>query len=171
MHFWIIKMEIYCSLSVPKASPTKPASSSKMPCCFSTMKNGQKDSSAIILPCFSLKISGDVFIFTVIEGAYWHERASQVVLVVKNLPANAGDVRDTGSIPGLGRFPAGGHGNPVQCSCLENPMDRRAWWAIVHRVAKSWTQLKQLSCTHGLALRGWKVRNPPNPRAQHSACA
>ena len=94
--------------------------------------------------------------------------ASQVALVVKNLLANAGDVRDTGLIPGLGRFPAGGHGNPLQCSCLVNPMDRRAWWATVHRVAKSWTQL---SCTHGLALREWKVRNPSNPRAQHSACA
>ena len=57
--------------------------------------------------------------------------ASQMALVVKNLPANAGDVRDGGSIPGLGRFPGGGHGNPLQSSCLENPMDRGAWWAIV----------------------------------------
>ena len=57
--------------------------------------------------------------------------ASQMVLVVKNLPANAGDVRDVGSIPGLGRFPGGGHGNPLQNSCLENPMDRGAWWATV----------------------------------------
>ena len=52
---------------------------------------------------------------------------SQVVLVVKNLPANAGDVRDTGSIPGSGRFPEGGHDNPLQYSCLENPMDREAY--------------------------------------------
>ena len=57
--------------------------------------------------------------------------ASQMVLVVKNLPANAGDVRDVGSIPGLGRFPGGGHDNPLQNSCLENPMDRGAWWATV----------------------------------------
>ena len=63
--------------------------------------------------------------------------ASQVVLMVKNSPANAGDVRDTGSIPGSGRFPGGGHGNPLQYSCLENPMDRGAWWAMVHRVAQS----------------------------------
>ena len=69
------------------------------------------------------------------EGAYWHERASQVLLVVRNPPASAGDVRDTGSIPGLGRFPAGGHGNPLQCSCLENPMDRTGR-ATVHRVEK-----------------------------------
>ena len=67
------------------------------------------------------------------------EIASQVALVVKNLPANAGDVRDVGSIPGLGRFPGGGHGNPPQYSCLENPIDREAWWATVHRVAKNWT--------------------------------
>ena len=50
-----------------------------------------------------------------------------------------------GSIPGLGRSPGGGHGNPFQYYCLENPMDRRAWWATVYRVAKSWTRLKQLS--------------------------
>ena len=62
--------------------------------------------------------------------------------VVKNLPDNAGDVRDTGLIPGLGRVPGGEHGNPLQYSCLENLMDRGAWWAMVHRVAKSWTQLK-----------------------------
>ena len=65
----------------------------------------------------------------------WTE-ASQVALVVKSLPANAGDVRDAGSIPGLGRSPGEGHGNPLQYSCLENPMDRGAWWAIIHRVAE-----------------------------------
>ena len=53
--------------------------------------------------------------------------ASQVVLVIKNLPANAGDVRDTGSIPELGRSPGGGHDKPLQCSCLEIPVDRGAW--------------------------------------------
>ena len=57
--------------------------------------------------------------------------------MVKNLPANAGDIRDAGSIPGSGRSPGGGNGNPHQYSCLENPMDRGAWWAIVHEVAKS----------------------------------
>ena len=62
--------------------------------------------------------------------------------MVKNLPANAGDVRDAGLTPELGRSPGGGHGNPLQY-CLENPMDRRAWWATVHRVTKSRTQLKQ----------------------------
>ena len=65
-----------------------------------------------------------------------------MALVVKNLPANAGDIRDAGSIPGLGRSPGEGHSNPLQYSCLENPMDRGAWWAMVHRVADSQTQLK-----------------------------
>ena len=60
-----------------------------------------------------------------------------MVLVVKNTPANAGAVRDVSSIPGWGRSLGGGHGNPLQFSCLENPMDRGAWWATVHRVAKS----------------------------------
>ena len=53
---------------------------------------------------------------------------------VKNLPGNAGDLRDTGLIPGLRRSPGGGHGNPLQYSCLENSMDREAWWATVHTV-------------------------------------
>ena len=59
--------------------------------------------------------------------------------MVKSLPASAGDIRNMGSILGLGRSPGGGNGNPLQYSCLENSMDRGAWWATVHRVAKSWT--------------------------------
>ena len=69
-------------------------------------------------------------------------RASQVALVVKNLSTNAGGVRDKGSIPGSGRSPRGGHGNPLQYSCLENPMDRGALQATVHLVAKSQTPVK-----------------------------
>ena len=72
-------------------------------------------------------------------------RAFQVVLVVKNPPATAGDTRDTGSIPRSGRSPGGGHSNPLHYSCLENPMDRGAWRATVHRVTKNQTWLKQLS--------------------------
>ena len=64
---------------------------------------------------------------------------SQVVLVVKNPPANAGDVRDAGLIPGLGISPGEGNGHPLQYSCLENPMDRGAWGATVHGVTKSQT--------------------------------
>ena len=68
-----------------------------------------------------------------------------MALVVKNQPANAGDVRDSGSIPGWGRSPEGGHGNALRYPCLENPMDRGVWQATAHRVAKSQTRLKQLS--------------------------
>ena len=75
--------------------------------------------------------------------------ASQVVLVVENLSAEAGGIRDRGSVPGLGRSPGGVNGNPLQYSCLESPMDRGAWQAAVHGITKSRTQLKQLStCTH-----------------------
>ena len=65
--------------------------------------------------------------------------ACQVALVVKNLPVKVGDIRDRGSIPGLGRSPGGGPGSPLQYSCLENPTDRGPWQATVHRVAKSST--------------------------------
>ena len=65
--------------------------------------------------------------------------------VVKNPSTNAGDIRGTSSILGLGISPGRGHGNLLQYFCLENPMERGAWWATAHKVAKSWTQLKQLS--------------------------
>ena len=68
-----------------------------------------------------------------------------MVLVVKNPPANTGDLRDAGSIPGSERSPREGNGNPLQYSCLENSMDSGAWQVIVHRVAKSQTRLKRLS--------------------------
>ena len=68
-----------------------------------------------------------------------------MALAIKNPTAKAGDIRDMGSIPGLGRSPGGGHGNPLQYSCLENPMGRGALQATVHRIRKSWTQLRQLS--------------------------
>ena len=74
-------------------------------------------------------------------------RASQLVLVAKNLSANAneGYLRDGGWIPRSWRSPGGGHGNPLQYSCLENPMDRGSYWTMIHRVEKSQTQLKRLS--------------------------
>ena len=62
-----------------------------------------------------------------------------MALVVRNLPANSGDLRDAGSIPGSGRSPGRGNGNPLQYSCLENSKDRGAWHAAVHGVAQSWT--------------------------------
>ena len=69
--------------------------------------------------------------------------------MVKNPPAKAGDSRDMGLIPGLGRSPGGGHGDSLHYSCLENPMDKRVWLATVHGVVKSWTRLSNLACTWG----------------------
>ena len=77
--------------------------------------------------------------FTSFSISLYKDRASQVMLVVKNPPANEGDIKDLGSIPGFGRSPGGGRGNPLQYPSLENPMDRGAWWATVHRGAKSQT--------------------------------
>ena len=68
--------------------------------------------------------------------------------MVKNPPTSAGNIRDSGSIPGSGRSPGGGNGNPLQYSSLENPMDRGAWWAIVHGFAKNWTQLSTHTHMH-----------------------
>ena len=82
------------------------------------------------------------FILTLQECFQW---ALQVAVVLKNLPANAEDQRDMGQ--SLERPPGGGHGNPLQCSCLENPMDRRVRRATAHMTVKSQTQLKRLS-TH-----------------------
>ena len=70
---------------------------------------------------------------------------SQATLAIKDLPANVADIRDAGWIPGSGRSP--GNDNPLQYSCLENPMDRGAWWATVHRFSQSWIQLNDLAHT------------------------
>ena len=94
-----------------------------------------------------------------------YRRASLVAQMVKNLH-KAGD---PGSTPGSGRSPGGGHGNPLQYSCLENPMDRRAWRATVHRAVKSWTQPKGLSrhtpCVRHVSkhLTSIQSRNLHNP--------
>ena len=76
-----------------------------------------------------------------------NNQASKMVLVVKNPPASGGGIRDTGLIPGWGKSPGGGNGSPLQSSCLENPMDRGAWWAAVHRVAESRTRLTERART------------------------
>ena len=76
--------------------------------------------------------------------------ASQVALMLRNPPANVGGARDVSSTPGSGRSPGAGHNNLLQYSCMENPMDRGAWWATVHRFAKNPTllmQLRTLTCT------------------------
>ena len=76
-----------------------------------------------------------------------HE-ASQVVPVVKNLPANAGHLRDADSVPGSGRSPGGGHGNLLQYTCLENPVDGGAWWATVHGVTRESDTKEATEHTH-----------------------
>ena len=106
--------------------------------------------------------------------------ASQVVLMVKTPLDDAGDIKDVGSIPGLGRSPGGGHGNPLQYSCL-NPMEKGVWWAIAHSVTKSWKwgnlasthaasyvkdlrQIQQYSCFRNWLVIYWRqaTKNPQN---------
>ena len=88
-----------------------------------------------------------------------------MALVIKNPPANAGgDTRDMGAIPGLGRFPGGGNGNPLQYSCPEKPMDRGAWLATVHRVAKSWMRCSNLAYIQHLQEHlCMRQGDPPSP--------
>ena len=83
------------------------------------------------------------------------------MLVVKNPSANTGDIRDVGLIPGLGRPPGGGNGNPLQYSCLENPMDRGAWWATVLRVAQSQTRLRRHGMHKGTLALPCIENHPP----------
>ena len=95
---------------------------------------------------------------------------------IKNSPANRGHVRDAGSIPGSGRSCGGGHGNPLQCSCLENPMHRGAWWATVHGVAQRQTQLSYckdftslLTDTHWTHTSRQGPRSPVSPLSSQKA--
>ena len=86
---------------------------------------------------------------------HWY-RVSQMALLVKNPSADVGDIRDVGSIPGSGRSPGGGHGNPLQYSCLKNPMDGGAWRAIVHGVAKvgqDWSNWARMQVLSGLTMQ------------------
>ena len=86
--------------------------------------------------CVCVYIYTHVYIYTYTH-IYSIQWASQVAQVVKNPSTNAGNKRDASSIPGLGRSPGVGNGNPLQYSCLENSMDRKAWWATVHGAAES----------------------------------
>ena len=97
-------------------------------------------------------------------GHFTYLSPCQVVLVVKNPPANAGDIRGAGLIPGLGRSPGGGYGNPLQCSCLENPRDRGAWWAAIYGLAQSRTQLKWLSSSIRITNKSHAYRRRHNLR-------
>ena len=91
----------------------------------------------------SVNILKTIELYTLNRGHIWYVRGFPGSAVVKNPPVNAGDTRDAGLIPGLQRSP-GGNGNPLQYSCLGNSMNKGAWWATVHGVAKSWTQLSTL---------------------------
>ena len=92
-----------------------------------------------------------------------------MALVVKNLPTKARDAGDMGSIPGLGRFPRKGHGNPLQCSCLENPMNRGAWPAIVHGVTKNGhDSASEHVCTHTHTHRIY--REPGDQDGREGSC-
>ena len=118
------------------------------------MSSHQNNGFVVLKSSLLKEFSGSPVVWTLHFYCKGHEFifiwASQVALVVKkkknkktkNPPTNAGDIKDTGSIPGSGRTPGGGHGNPLQYACLENPMDRGARRNTVHRVAKSETQLK-----------------------------
>ena len=81
--------------------------------------------------------------------------------MAKNPPAIAGDIRDAGSIPGLGRFPGEGHGNLLQYSCLENPMDRGAWWAIVHGAIKQKRKKEKNLCGSSQPVRSFRRAETP----------
>ena len=84
---------------------------------------------------------------------------SLMAQLVKNPPANAGDIRDMSLIPGSGRSPGEGNGNLLQYSCLENSMDRGAWWVTVYRVAKSWTRLCVCTCMHAHTHAGDELKD------------
>ena len=128
---------------------------------------GLSPGTALALPKVQTQVPRDVFLLFTNVFSWWKNSdpsllltafpsqwlftTYQVALVVKNLPASAGDMRDAGSIPWSRRSSGGGHGNPLQYPCLRNPMDRGAWWtrATVHGVIKSQTRLKWLS-THNI---------------------
>ena len=91
---------------------------------------------------------------SILNKIWWN-----VVSVAKNLPANAGGIRDMGLIPGSGRSSGGEHSSSLQYSCLENPMDREAWWATVHGVTKSQTWLKWLSIAQHREYLGYLAKD------------
>ena len=94
--------------------------------------------------------------------------------MVKNPPASQGDTRDSVSIPGSGRSPGEGNGNPLQYSWMGNPMDRGAWWAMVHRVTKSWTHRRDLASMHTphvhICIYICTYSIPSNSTSKESAC-
>ena len=161
--------------SLPPPSPSHPSGSSQCTSPehpVSCIKPGHM--IIYMLQCYSLKSSVPIFslLKTFKNGLWLHSFSIYQHLFIlledlglpwwwltgKEFACNVGEnARDSGLIPGLGRSPRGGHGNPLQYSCLENPTDRGAWWAAVHRVAKSQTGLKQLT-TVDLTVAKWKIQ-------------
>ena len=116
----------------------------------------------VALGCPEIIILGSLSFGTrAVYSNYTRQRASPRGAMIKKPPANAGDIRYLGSIHGLGRSPRGTNNKPLQYSCLENPMDRGAWQALIHRVTKSWTLPKQLSM-HLLDITSQSKSNQPN---------
>ena len=119
-------------------------------------------------------LSSNIYIYFFFWEKAYILMASQVALLVKNLPAGAGDVRDVGSIPGWGRCAGGGHGHPLQYSCLENPLDREAWQATVPGVAQSQTRLRGLRSSgigvmNCVSLYGTQESQQGRPQKDQSA--
>ena len=112
---------------------------SRLPCLLQPQLNGTTENMMHFIQTTTYVALGELLIFS-----YFSPQASQVVLVVNNQSANAGDVRHAGLIPGSGKSPGVGNGNPLQYSCLRNPMHRGAWWDTDHRVTQSRTLLKRL---------------------------
>ena len=113
---------------------------------------------------WSDQISGSIIEwvkFSKLKGCLPRSEASSCS-AVKHLPVSVGDIKGTGLIPGLGRSPGEGNGNPFQSSCLGNPTDSRVWPGIVHGVAKSWTQLRELSMHAPLPCSEWKTSHKPH---------
>ena len=109
-----------------------------------------------------------IFSNTTVQKHQIFGAASRVVLLVKDPPANAGDIRDAVSVPGLGRSSGEGNDKPLQYSCLGNPMDRETWQAVVHRVTKSWTLLKWLGTHAHSFLYGSTLTSIHDHRKKHS---
>ena len=122
-----------------------------------------------LLPAFTWK-----GLVVPLHRVHWPELLTDLASqMVKNPSAKAGDTRGVSSIPGLGRSHGGGHSNPLQYTCLENPMNRAAWWATVCGAAQNWRQLKQLS-THSLTLPDGKEAGQssfPGVRVDPATCA
>ena len=121
----------------------------------------QNEARKIFLPWLSVSSTWNFLYKELKYPEYSRIRASQVALVMRNPPANAGDKRDVSSIPGSRRSPGGGHGNPLQYSCLENLMDRGGWHATVHGVERTRHHWSDLAPTNS-RIKLWRMNGRPD---------